>query len=99
MPSSVLQIIAMVSMLIDHVAYIQTYGNAHVIFLNYIGRIAMPIFCFQIVIGYKKTKKVQIMKFYDILKKNGINVTIRREFGSGVDAACGQLRANSNKEA
>lgn len=46
-------------------------------------------------IGYKRTKKAQIMKFYDILKKENINVTIRREFGSKVDAACGQLRANS----
>jgi len=46
-------------------------------------------------IGYKRTKNVQIMKFYDILKKNGINVTIRKEFGSKVDAACGQLRANN----
>ncbi|MBP3255278.1 MAG: hypothetical protein J6M60_02160 [Clostridia bacterium] len=56
MPSSVLQIIAMVTMAIDHIAYIQTYGNAHVIFLNFIGRIAFPIFCFQIALGYKKTK-------------------------------------------
>ena len=31
-----------------------------------------------------------------ILKKNNINVTIRKEFGSKVDAACGQLRANQN---
>ena len=45
-------------------------------------------------IGYKRTKKEQIMKFYDILKKKNINVTIRKEFGSKVDAACGQLRAN-----
>ena len=34
------------------------------------------------------------MRFYDILKKNNIGVTIRREFGGKVDAACGQLRAN-----
>ena len=47
-------------------------------------------------IGYKRTKNKQIMKFYDILKKNKINVTIRKEFGSKVDAACGQLRANQN---
>ncbi len=47
-------------------------------------------------ITFKRTKKVQILAFYDILKKNGINVTIRREFGSNVDAACGQLRAKSN---
>jgi 23S rRNA (adenine2503-C2)-methyltransferase len=48
-------------------------------------------------IEYKRTKKMQIMKFYDILKKNGINVTIRKEFGSKVDAACGQLRANQTQ--
>jgi len=47
-------------------------------------------------IGYKRTKKVQILKFYDILKKNGINTTIRKEFGSKVDAACGQLRARQS---
>lgn len=44
-------------------------------------------------IEFKKSSKDVIMKFYDTLKKNGINVTIRREFGSGIDAACGQLRA------
>ena len=47
-------------------------------------------------IAFKRTKKVQILAFYDILKKNGVNVTIRREFGGNVDAACGQLRAKSN---
>ena len=46
-------------------------------------------------IGYKRTNSSQIMKFYDILKKKNINVTIRKEFGSKVDAACGQLRANN----
>ena len=45
-------------------------------------------------ISFKRTKKEQIMRFYDILKKKNINVTIRKEFGSKVDAACGQLRAN-----
>ena len=45
-------------------------------------------------IGYKRTNLAQIMNFYDILKKKNINVTIRKEFGSKVDAACGQLRAN-----
>ena len=45
-------------------------------------------------IEFKKSSKDTIMKFYDILKKNGINVTIRREFGSAVSAACGQLRSN-----
>ena len=46
-------------------------------------------------IEFKRTKKVQILAFYDILKKNGICVTIRKEFGGNVDAACGQLRAKS----
>lgn len=44
-------------------------------------------------IEYKTSEKVTITRFYDILKKNSINVTIRREFGSKVSAACGQLRS------
>ncbi len=44
-------------------------------------------------IGYKRSNMFKIMKFYDILKKNNINVTIRREFGSKISAACGQLRS------
>lgn len=42
---------------------------------------------------YKKSSGNSIMRFYDILKKNNIGVTIRREFGSKVNAACGQLRS------
>lgn len=42
---------------------------------------------------FKKSSKERILKFYDILKKNRINVTIRKEFGSKIDAACGQLRS------
>ncbi len=34
------------------------------------------------------------MSFYDTLKRSGINVTVRREFGGKIDAACGQLRAS-----
>jgi len=49
-------------------------------------------------IEFKKSSKDRILKFYDILKKNGINVTIRREFGGNIDAACGQLRANEVKK-
>ena len=44
-------------------------------------------------ISYKRTKSLNISKFYDILKRNRINVTIRREFGSKISAACGQLRS------
>lgn len=42
---------------------------------------------------FKKSDKVTTLNFYDILKKNNINVTIRKEFGSKVSAACGQLRS------
>ncbi|MBR3198552.1 MAG: 23S rRNA (adenine(2503)-C(2))-methyltransferase RlmN [Bacilli bacterium] len=49
-------------------------------------------------IEFKKSDNKQIMKFYDVLKKNKINVTVRREFGSEVDAACGQLRSNYKEE-
>lgn len=46
---------------------------------------------------YKKSDKDVIMKFYDTLKKHNINVTIRREFGSKVSGACGQLKAKENR--
>lgn len=42
---------------------------------------------------FKKSSKQKIMKFYDTLKRRGINVTIRKEFGGKIDAACGQLRS------
>lgn len=45
-------------------------------------------------IEFKKSSNDQVMRFYDQLKKRGINVTVRRRFGSLIDAACGQLRAN-----
>ena len=44
-------------------------------------------------LNFKRSSTIQIMRFYDILKKNKINVTIRREFGSKISAACGQLRS------
>ena len=44
-------------------------------------------------IEYKKSSQKTIMEFYDTLKKHNINVTIRKEFGKKVSAACGQLRA------
>lgn len=48
-------------------------------------------------IGFKRSETSQINEFYDILKKSNINVTIRREFGSKVSAACGQLRSEGGK--
>ena len=40
-----------------------------------------------------RSNPLTIAKFYDILKKNNITVTIRREFGGEISAACGQLRS------
>ncbi|MBM7701816.1 23S rRNA (adenine(2503)-C(2))-methyltransferase RlmN [Metabacillus iocasae] len=47
---------------------------------------------------YVRTPREQIFEFERILKKRGINVTIRREQGHDIDAACGQLRAKERKE-
>lgn len=47
---------------------------------------------------YVRTPKEQIFKFEKTLKNYGINVTIRREHGHDIDAACGQLRAKERKE-
>lgn len=46
---------------------------------------------------FKRSSTVQIMRFYDILKKNRLIVTIRREFGSKISAACGQLRSKKEE--
>ncbi|AST92101.1 MULTISPECIES: 23S rRNA (adenine(2503)-C(2))-methyltransferase RlmN [Sutcliffiella] len=47
---------------------------------------------------YVRTPKEQIFEFEKTLKKYGVNVTIRREQGHDIDAACGQLRAKERKE-
>ncbi len=49
-------------------------------------------------INYKRSDKKRILEFYDILKKNKVNVTIRRELGRDIDAACGQLRSKYYEE-
>ena len=41
---------------------------------------------------FLKSRTEAIQNFKNILEKNRINVTIRREMGSDIDAACGQLR-------
>ena len=42
--------------------------------------------------NYVKSSNENIMKFRDYLNEHGIVATIRRELGSDIDAACGQLR-------
>ena len=41
---------------------------------------------------YRHSSKEYIKKFQNILEKNRINATIRREMGADINAACGQLR-------
>ena len=47
---------------------------------------------------YTKSTNENIIKFRDYLNDNGIVATIRRELGSDIDAACGQLRRKNLKE-
>jgi len=56
MSSFVLKIIAIISMLIDHVG-VTIYGGFS--FFNYLGRFAFPIFCFQLVQGYQHTSNIK----------------------------------------
>ena len=48
-------------------------------------------------LGFLRSNTIQIERFYDILKKNNIGVTIRREFGTKISAACGQLRSKKEE--
>ena len=41
---------------------------------------------------FTKSSNENIIKFRDYLNDHGIVATIRRELGSDIDAACGQLR-------
>ena len=52
-----LKIIAVISMLFDHVGYFLNSGNFT--FANYLGRLAFPIFAFQISEGYIHTKNLK----------------------------------------
>ena len=48
--------------------------------------------------GFKRSKQSSQRAFFDYLMQNGVNTTLRKEFGSDIDAACGQLRAKKEKE-
>ena len=41
---------------------------------------------------FTKSTNENILKFRDYLNEKGIVATVRRELGSDIDAACGQLR-------
>lgn len=42
---------------------------------------------------YKRSKRESQLRFYDILMQNNIQVTLRKEQGHDINAACGQLRS------
>ena len=46
---------------------------------------------------YETSSEENALRFYDLLKKNGVAVTLRQKKGDDIDAACGQLRANNLK--
>lgn len=46
----------------------------------------------------KKSSKMRIQAFLDILTRNRINATVRRELGADISAACGQLRREGKGE-
>ena len=48
--------------------------------------------------NYSKSSLENIMRFRDYLNDHGIVATIRRELGSDIDAACGQLRRQNIKK-
>lgn len=47
---------------------------------------------------YQRSDDKTIHDFLDTLTKCGVTATIRKEFGTDIDAACGQLRAKNEKK-
>lgn len=47
---------------------------------------------------FKGSNRSKTEKFKEELEKHGVNATIRRELGSDIEAACGQLRRRYSKE-
>ena len=43
--------------------------------------------------GFKRSDDKTVNRFHNYLLQHGVKSTIRKEFGSDIDAACGQLRA------
>ena len=48
--------------------------------------------------GFKSVSHDEAMAFYDLLMKNHVRCTIRKEHGNDIDAACGQLRIKEIKK-
>ena len=66
-----------------------------------LARLIRPVFAYVNLIPYNEVdengfhRSENSKKFMDYLMKHGVNATIRKEFGSDIDAACGQLRAKN----
>ncbi|MEG0798172.1 MAG: 23S rRNA (adenine(2503)-C(2))-methyltransferase RlmN [Acidaminococcaceae bacterium] len=48
--------------------------------------------------GFKRPSKETVERFLQVLTKNKINATVRREMGNDIAAACGQLRAQFGEQ-
>ncbi|RYM04658.1 23S rRNA (adenine(2503)-C(2))-methyltransferase RlmN [Sporolactobacillus sp. THM7-7] len=42
---------------------------------------------------YQRSDPEAVLAFYETLRKKGVNAAVRKEFGTDIDAACGQLRS------
>lgn len=68
-----------------------------------LARLIRPVFAYVNLIPYNEVdengfhRSSNIKPFMDRLMKKGVNATIRKEFGTDIDAACGQLRAKKEK--
>jgi 23S rRNA (adenine-C8)-methyltransferase len=47
--------------------------------------------------SFRQSDKDRVQKFVGILKSKGIKVTVRTQFGTEIDAACGQLYGHDKK--
>lgn len=69
-----------------------------------LARLIKPVFAYVNLIPYNEVdengyhRSENIKMFMDRLMKRGVNATIRKEFGTDIDAACGQLRAKKEKK-
>jgi len=48
--------------------------------------------------GFRRSSRAEAQRFCEILRQSGLSATIRREFGTEIDAACGQLRRRTQQQ-
>ena len=46
---------------------------------------------------FSRSNAERVERFAEVLKRNGVNATVRRSLGSDIDASCGQLRLRNQK--